>query len=94
MLTAGRPKIDMYLAEGDGLKFHKLDLTAHHNAYLPRLRTTGHTDVVALGPRSLLFVYDSTPDSWRWPGTPFTAPDAICAVRVDIEQRFRRDSAP
>lgn len=85
VLTAGRPKIDMYLAAGDSLQFHKLDLTAHHHAYLPCLRTTGHTDVVALGPRSLLFVYDSIPDSWRWPGTPFTAPDAIYAVRVDIE---------
>jgi len=85
VLTAGRPKIDMYLAEGDSLEFHKLDLTAHHNAHLPCLRTTGHTDVVSLGPRSLLFVYDSIPDGWRWPGTPFTAPDAIYSVRVDIE---------
>lgn len=84
VLTAGRPKIDMYLAERDSLHFHKLDLTVHHNAYFPRLRTTGHTDVVPLGPRSLLFVYDSIPDSWRWPDTPFTAPDAIYTVRVDI----------
>ena len=84
VLTAGRPKIDMYLAEGSRLEFHKLDLNAHHNTYFPRLRTTGHTDVVSLGPRSLLFVYDSIPDSWRWPGTPFTAPDAIYALRVDI----------
>jgi hypothetical protein len=85
VLTAGRPKIDMYLAESASLDFHKLDLTAHHNAYLPRLRTTGHTDVVQIGPRSLLFVYDSIPDSWRWPGSPFTAPDAIYTVCVDIE---------
>lgn len=85
VLTAGRPKIDMYLTERDSLNFHKLDLTGHHNSYLPRLRTTGHTDVVPLGPRSLLMVYDFIPDSWRWPGTPFTAPDAIYAVRVDIE---------
>jgi hypothetical protein len=85
VLSAGRPKIDIYLAEGESLDFHALDLTAHHNAYLPRLRTTGHTDVVALGDRSLLFVYDYIPDSWRWPGSPFTAPDAIYAVRVDID---------
>ena len=84
-LTAGRPKIDMYLAEGASLDFHKLDLNAHHNAYLGRLRTTGHTDVVPLGPKSLLFVYDYIPDSWRWPGSPFTAPDAIYTVRIDIE---------
>jgi len=84
VFTAGRPKIDMYLAEGASLEFHKLDLNAHHNAYLPRLRTTGHTDVVPIGPRSLLFVYDCIPDSWRWPGSPFTAPDAIYTVRVDI----------
>jgi hypothetical protein len=84
VLTAGRPTIDMYLAEGDSLEFHQLDLTAHHNADLPRLRTTGHTDVVQIGPRSLLFVYDSVPDSWRWPGSPFTAPDAIYTVRVEI----------
>lgn len=84
VLTAGRPKIDMYLAEVAKLDFHKLDLNAHHNAYLPRLRTTGHTDVVQIGPRSLLFVYDYIPDSWRWPGSPFTAPDAIYAVRIDI----------
>lgn len=85
VLSAGRPKIDLYLAEGDSLEFHPLDMTAHHNAYLPRLRTTGHTDVIALGPRMLLFVYDYIPDSWRWPGTPFTAPDAIYCVRVEIE---------
>jgi hypothetical protein len=85
VLTAGRPKMDMCLAAGDSLEFHKLNLTAHHNACLPRLRTTGHTDVVPVGPRSLLFVYDSIPDGWRWPGTPFTAPDAIYTVLVDIE---------
>ncbi len=85
VLTAGRPKLDMYLAEGNSLTYHTLDLTAHHNAYLPRLRTTGHTDVVPLGSRGLLFVYDSIPDSWRWPGSPFTAPDAIYAVRVDVQ---------
>jgi hypothetical protein len=85
VLSAGRPKIAMFLAAGDSLDFHKIDLNEHHNAYLPRLRTTGHTDVVALGPRSLLFVYDYIPDSWRWPGSPFTAPDAIYTVRVDIE---------
>lgn len=86
VLSAGRPKIDLFLAQGDSLDFHKLDMTAHHNAYLPRLRTTGHTDVVALGPKSFLFIYDYIPDSWRWPNTVFTAPDAIFSVRVDLEE--------
>lgn len=84
VLSAGRPKVGIFLAEGSSLEFHKLDMVEHHHAFLPRLRTTGHTDVVPLGPGSLLFVYDSIPDSWRWPGTKFTAPDAIFAVRVDI----------
>jgi len=86
VLTAGRPKIGMFLAQGASLDFHKVDLNAHHNAYLPRLRTTGHTDVAQIGPHSLLVVYDYIPDSWRWPGSTFTSPDAIYAVRVDIEQ--------
>ncbi len=86
VLTAGRPKIGMFLARGASLDFHKIDLCAHHNAYFSRLRTTGHTDVVPIGERSLLVVYDSIPDSWRWPGTPFTAPDAIYAVRIDLDE--------
>jgi hypothetical protein len=87
VLSAGRPKIDLFLAQDDSLEFHKLDMAAHHNTYLPRLRTTGHTDVVAVGPRSFLFIYDYIPDSWRWPTTVFTAPDAIFSVRVDLEDK-------
>jgi hypothetical protein len=85
VLSAGRPKIELFLARHDSLDFQPVGLTEHHNAFLPRLRTTGHTDVIALSPRSLLVVYDSIPDSWRWPGSPFTAPDAVFAVRIDLD---------
>jgi hypothetical protein len=36
-------------------------------------------------PASLLVVYDYIPDSLAWPGSPFTAPDAFYAVRIDID---------
>jgi len=84
VLSAGRPKLDMYLADGDSEASHALDLTAHHESFFGHLRTTGHTDVVALGPRKLMLIYDSIPDSWRWPGSVFTAPDAIYCVQIDI----------
>ncbi len=87
VLSAGRPKVGLFLAQGGELDFHKVDMTAHHQAYLPKLRTTGHTDVVPLGPRSFLFIYDYIPDSWRWPTTVFTAPDAIFCVKVELEER-------
>lgn len=86
VLSAGRPKVELYLAANDELDFRPVGLTAHHNLFHPPLRTTGHTDVIALTSRRLLVVYDSIPDSWRWPGTPFTAPDAIYAVRIDIDE--------
>ncbi len=85
VLSVGRPKVELYLAPGDELAFAPVGLTEHHQACVGKLRTTGHTDVVALSPRSLLVVYDLIPDSWRWPGSPFTAPDAIYAVRVDLD---------
>lgn len=86
MLTAGRPDIGLYLSEGSSLDLHKVDMREHHNAYGPALETSGHTDVVPIGPHSLLFIYDSIPDGWRYPGSPFTRPDEIFAVRVDIEK--------
>lgn len=84
VLVAGRPKVDLYLAEGDEPAFLAVGLTQHHAACIGRLRTTGHTDIVELGPGRLLVVYDEIPDSWRWPGSPFTAPDAIWAVELEI----------
>jgi hypothetical protein len=87
VLSAGRPKVGLFLAQGGELDFHKVDMTAHHQAYLPKLRTTGHTDVVPLGPKSFLFIYDYIPDSWRWPNSVFTSPDAIFCVKVELEER-------
>jgi len=100
VLATGRLGSDMYLAEGTSLDFHKIDIVAHHNACVPEAPldkvsvvhapwhypNSGHTDVLQIGPNRLLFTYDRIPDGWRWAGTPFTGPDEIYTVVMDIEQ--------
>jgi hypothetical protein len=98
VLATGRRGSDIYLADGSSLDFKKVDMVAHHNACLPDATldtivweefpwfhpNTGHTDVLQIGPKRLLFAYDRIPDGWRYNDT-YTAPDEIYTVAVDIE---------
>lgn len=98
VLATGRRGSDIYLADGTSLDFKKVDIVAHHNACLPEATldtivwpefpwfypNTGHTDVLQIGPKRLLFAYDRIPDGWRVNDT-FTGPDEIYTVVVDIK---------
>jgi hypothetical protein len=90
-LSGGRPGLFLWLnRDGTGKGWDRIDMREHHNANRPRepiLKaddTSSYTEVVAVGERHLLYVYDRIPFGWR--GVPEGAREtnSVWVVRVTL----------
>ena len=90
-LSGGRPGLFLWLNRaGDGLKWDRIDLLAHHNASLPAEpikspgNTTAYTEVVALDDTHLLVIYDRFSNGWAALPANSAETNSVWIVRVTL----------
>jgi hypothetical protein len=94
VLSGGRPSIYLWFGrDGTGKDWQRVDLEPHHDACHPkepvRNATSSYTEVVAVGDRELLCIYDRIPKGWH--AIPKDSPDTNSnwVVRITVEKTGR-----
>jgi hypothetical protein len=97
-LSGGRPGLYLWLDPGGrGEHWNQVDILAHHNACCPQepIRhsedlshqwTTAYTEVVALDPSHLLYMYDRIPNGWARIPEDIADTNSVWVVRVTLER--------
>ena len=91
LLVGGRPGLYMWInTDGSGREWERIDMTAFHNACIPREpilepgQTTAYTGIVALDDRNLLYIYDRIPNSWNAIAERSSDTNSVWVVRVTL----------
>lgn len=100
LLSGGRPGIHVWIdREGTFERRQRIDIRQHHNALVhdepiawteceddwATSRTSSYTELITIGPRAALMVYDRLPNGWE--ALPSGSEDtwSVWVVRIDIE---------
>jgi hypothetical protein len=98
ILTGGRPGIWAWFnRDGDGKKWERLDLRAHHNACQtddpvtnPANSTSAYTEVVALDGTHALCIYDRLARGWSAIPKDAKETNSVWVVRMTVKPREKK----
>jgi hypothetical protein len=93
VLSGGRPGLYAWFnLDGSGQDWQRVDIRAHHNACHPKEPITrddhssSYTEVVAVGDKELLFIYDRIPSGWSAIPPGSTETNTIWVVCQSLER--------
>jgi hypothetical protein len=103
VLSGGRPGLYAWFStDGAGKDWQRLDMMAHHNAFVPKdpmnevfdkehaiasLRTSAYTEVISLDDTHLLYIYDRIPNGWYPIPKDSSETNSVWVVRMTVRRK-------